>query len=178
MVAVVPDSQVLVGSRIRVLLDGAGSDVVGYAQGARCMDDYGLEPVQVLDQLEVLEYVPTHARHQINMNFLVLRTKSLQKANLAPVAGGRWSALDRNTDGSLNSAVVETGKGTPGALRALHSKTYAIEILDSLAANAPALVKYTRCYFNSQNVEVGANRIMATDATWYAVSREGLLSVT
>ena len=66
---------------------------IAFAQSARFRDDYGLEPVNVIGQLQTIEYVPMHARHEITISVLVLRGTSLSKLGLEPTGAGSFGLL-------------------------------------------------------------------------------------
>lgn len=80
-----------------------GDQVVAFAQSARFRDDYGLEAVQIIGQLQAIEYVPTHARHEITITMLVVRNTSLVKLGLEPGSAGSF--------GMMESAKTQIGSG-------------------------------------------------------------------
>lgn len=69
------------GNRIIVTLDGKQ---VGLLQSLRMNDDYGLEPASGIGDIHVIEYVPSMARHTINVNLMVLNKGALLAQGLAP----------------------------------------------------------------------------------------------
>jgi hypothetical protein len=69
------------GNRIIVTLDGKQ---VGLLQSLRMNDDYGLEPASGIGDIHVIEYVPSMARHVINVNLMVLKKGALLAAGLVP----------------------------------------------------------------------------------------------
>lgn len=75
------------GGRVVVELDGIA---IAFAQSARFRDDYGLEPVHIIGQLQTIEYVPMHARHEIQMAVLVVNKNSLSRMGLEPATAGSF----------------------------------------------------------------------------------------
>ena len=181
-------SQVLVGGKILVRMDGK---IVGFANSASCTDAYGLNAIHVLGQLHPVDYVPTDARHTINMNVLVMKSGSLIKANLEPTGAGSFGLLSTsasiagtkfdNTQQDLrSSAYYKTDEGIPGSLRVLHGKNFDIEIiapdLDSPATKQYVVVKYKNCYYNTGSVSFSANTITVHNCQFLALYREGFLT--
>lgn len=78
------------GGKVVIYMDGFP---IAFAQSARFRDDYGLEPVNVIGQLQTIEYVPMHARHEITISVLVLRNVSLSKLGLEPTGAGSFGLL-------------------------------------------------------------------------------------
>lgn len=69
------------GNRIIVTLNGKQ---VGLLQSLRMNDDYGLEPASGIGDIHVIEYVPSMARHNLNINAMVLNKGSLLAQGLVP----------------------------------------------------------------------------------------------
>jgi len=188
------NSRVLVGGKVLIKMDGR---TVGFANEADCTDNYGMQPIHILGQLQAIEYVPTVAQHSISMSVMVLRDTSLIDANLEPNGAGNFgflaaannpigSALS-NTAQNMGTATEEQLKssvkgntGPTGALRVLHGKTFDIEIsqqyMENNAPKSTALVTYKNCYFNSGTVRVGANAIVVHQCQFVALDRDGTLS--
>lgn len=183
---------VLVGGRILVKMDGK---VVGFANEATCSDSYGLQPVHVLGQLQPIDYVPTDARHQIDMQMMVIKGGSLIAANLEPSGAGNFGYLS-STDAALSvgglalaenlpggiaengPATIETGAGTAGALRVLHNKVFDIEIIAPKQGASGAdgvVIRYKHCFFNSGSVRFNANQITVHSCSFFALDKEGAL---
>lgn len=78
------------GGKVIIYMDGYP---IAFAQSARFRDDYGLEPVHVIGQLQTIEYVPMHARHEITISLLVIRNSSLAKLGLEPSSAGSFGLL-------------------------------------------------------------------------------------
>ena len=68
------------GNRIVVKIDGKE---VGLVQSVRMSDDFGPEPASGVGDIHVVEYVPTMARHSLNVSNMVLRTKNLRDQGIA-----------------------------------------------------------------------------------------------
>jgi hypothetical protein len=73
--------QVRSGNRIQVTLMGT---LVGALQSLRMNDDYGLEPASGIGDIHVIEYVPSMARHTINVNAMVLNKGALLALGIIP----------------------------------------------------------------------------------------------
>lgn len=142
------------GGKVLLRLD---NKVIAFAQSARFRDDYGLEPVQIIGQLQAIEYVPTHARHEITITMLVVRNTSLVALGLEPGSAGSFGLLESATDqvglgvvpaspGRIGiDGVAGSGQGTwdqsinnpdipaYGSMtwyRVLHQKVFDIEVVD------------------------------------------------
>jgi len=188
------NSRVLVGGKVLIKMDGR---TVGFANEADCTDNYGMQPIHVLGQLQAIEYVPTVAQHSISMSVMVLRDTSLIDANLEPNGAGNFGFLS-SAENTLGSSLANTSKnmgsateaqlkastkgstGPAGALRVLHGKTFDIQIVQQYMENnlpvSTPLVTYKNCYFNSGTVRVGANAIVVHQCQFVALDRDGNLS--
>lgn len=74
-------SQVFSGARSRFKIDGS---VVGFASGVSGSESVDLEPVDVLDLLEVREYVPVAYRATLSAQLFRLIGKSLKQQGVFP----------------------------------------------------------------------------------------------
>jgi len=188
------NSRVLVGGKVLIKMDGR---TVGFANEADCTDNYGMQPIHILGQLQAIEYVPTVAQHSISMSVMVLRDTSLIDANLEPNGAGNFGYL-ASAENTLGSALANTSKnmgnateaelrnnvkgntGSAGALRVLHGKTFDIEIVQQYmqdnSTKTSTLVTYKTCYFNSGTVRVGANAVVVHQCQFVALDRSGTLS--
>jgi hypothetical protein len=72
------------GNRVNLLLNGAN---IGFAQQARFADDYGLEPASGIGDIHVGEYVPSMARHTVNISYMVLIIGALNDQGIIPQNG-------------------------------------------------------------------------------------------
>ncbi len=152
------DTGVRTGGKVLLKMD---NKVIGFAQSARFRDDYGLEPVHIVGQLQTIEYVPMHARHEIQMSVLVVRNTSLAAMGLEPGSAGSFgliptadaaalgssgSILTANPSkkGTLNSwdkiladpNITTTDKAAP--YRVLAQKVFNIEVVDAQYTAAQA----------------------------------------
>ena len=71
--------RVVHGARAYIVLNGA---VVGYAQNATAGENYNMSPVDVLDSIEVEEFVPVAYTVTISMTRLKLAGESLKQIGL------------------------------------------------------------------------------------------------
>lgn len=186
------NSQVLVGGKVLLRID---NKIVGFANSATCSDDYGLEPVNVLGQLQAIDYVPTRAQHRIELDIMVLRNDSLIKANIIPAAAGNFGYLNKGNAladviGDVNSMPTDLpAVGAEGSLRVLHGIPVDIDILvpplpgqvTSTAGVAgttpqsyvPVVVTYKNCYYDSGSVQFQSNRVIGNRCVFYALDRRG-----
>lgn len=68
------------GNRIEVAFDGKK---IGLVQSVRMSDDYGPEPASGIGDIHVAEYVPTMARHSLNVSAMVLNRGAMLDAGIA-----------------------------------------------------------------------------------------------
>ena len=94
------DTGVRTGGKVLLKMD---DKVIGFAQSARFRDDYGLEPVHIVGQLQTIEYVPMHARHEIQMSVLVVRNTSLAAMGLEPGSAGSFGLIPDSVASQLGS---------------------------------------------------------------------------
>jgi hypothetical protein len=183
------NNKVLVGGKILIKMD---NQIIGFANEASCSDAYGLQPIHVLGQLSPIDYVPTDARHSINLTVMVMKDSSLAMANLEPTGAGNYGFLKQATIGSFDSVITDmsadTNVGTldtsnKGALRVLHGKSFSIEILSptwtsGAQATTVSVVRYDNCYFNGGSVRFNANQITVHQCEFVALYRRGWLMET
>jgi len=91
------------GGKVIIMLDDIP---LAFAQSARFRDDYGLEPVHIIGQLQTIEYVPMHARHEIQISTLVIRNTSLVSMGLEPATAGSFGHFDGNAGKALGAGIV------------------------------------------------------------------------
>lgn len=137
------------GNYIKVLLAG---QEVGLIQSVRANDDYGHEPASGVGDIHAQEYVPTIARHQIQVSTMVLFKNNLRRLGVSEING----------DEVLKGNVFEI-------------------VVMSKDSNSPAgaggeLRKYEDCSYVSGDLEVTKHAIVASNAQFYArdVSGSGL----
>jgi hypothetical protein len=68
------------GNRIVIMFDGKQ---IGLVQSVRGNDDYGPEPASGIGDIHVQEYVPTMARHQLQVQAMVLNVGAMLDAGIA-----------------------------------------------------------------------------------------------
>ena len=56
---------------------------VGLVQSVRMNDDYGPEPASGIGDIHVTEYVPTMARHSLNVQTMILSKKSMRALGIS-----------------------------------------------------------------------------------------------
>ena len=126
----------------RVIMDG---QEVGMLQNVRPSDDYSPEPASGIGDIHVQEYVPTMARHTINVSKVALRKTSLYKMGLVPE----------------NGEVV------------LKGQVFDIEVLDK--ATGEVVRKYLNCSYASGDIEVTKHAIVSYNAVFNALDVVGKL---
>lgn len=129
------------GNRVVVVLDGKQ---VGLIQSVRMNDDYGPDAASGIGDIHVQEYVPTQARHSLNVSAMMLNRGALFEAGIAM----------ENGDAVLKGIVFdfETYDKDTGAL----------------------LRKYTGCSYASGDVEISKHAILMQSAVFNALDVSGL----
>lgn len=74
------NSNVRSGNTIAVLFDGKQ---VGLLQSVSASDDYSPEPASGIGDIHAIEYVPTMARHSLNVSTMMLKKGALMEAGIA-----------------------------------------------------------------------------------------------
>lgn len=103
------------GNRIIVKFDG---QTVGLVQSVSMADDYGLEPASGIGDMHAQEYVPSQARHTVNVSNMVLKSNNMRLLGITP----------ENADAVLAGVVfdiVTQDKDTGKALRTYKDCSYA-----------------------------------------------------
>ena len=72
------------GNRIVVMFDGKQ---LGLIQSVRMNDDYSPEPASGIGDIHVQEYVPTMARHSLQVQSMVLNKGTLREAGITAENG-------------------------------------------------------------------------------------------
>lgn len=124
------------GNRIIVKLDG---EQVGLIQSVRMNDDYAPEPASGIGDIHVQEYVPTMARHSLNVSNMVLKTDNLRTKGLTP----------ENADAMLQGLVFD------------------IEVYDK--DTSKLVRKYIGCSYASGDLEVSKHTIVMSNAMFNAL---------
>lgn len=128
------------GNRIVATFDGKK---IGLIQNVRMSDDYAPDPASGIGDIHVQEYVPTVARHNLNVTAMVLNRGAMLEAGLIP----------ENGDGALLGLVFD------------------IEIFDKNTRDL--LRKYTGCSYASGDFEVSKHTIVMQSATFNALDVHG-----
>lgn len=190
-------TKVLSGGKVLIKMDGR---VVGFANSMSCSDSYNLQPIHVIGQLEPLEFVPTAATHQIQMQTIMMRNDSLVRHNLEPMTVGGYGFLNNNGDnigqvtGSIGSYKL-IGAGTNnentanyeklkssvqqksgGQLSVIDGKTFTIAVTD--AETQKNIVEYLSCYCTGGSFTVGQNSIIGHSVQFVALDRRGQLDAS
>lgn len=108
------------GNRVVIIMDGKQ---VGLIQNVSANDDYGPEPASGVGDIHAQEYVPTMARHSLNVSTMLLRRGALLEAGIAV----------ENGDGALKGLVFDFEiyeKDTGTLLRKYLGCSYASGSLD------------------------------------------------
>lgn len=103
------------GNKIVVSFDG---HQIGLCQSVDMRDDYSPEPASGIGDIHVQEYVPTMARHTLNVEEMVLRTGGLRALGIST----------ENGDGMLRGMVfdiVVMSKNGDGVIRTYKDCSYA-----------------------------------------------------
>lgn len=128
------------GNRCVVLLDGKQ---VGLLQSVRMNDDYGPEPASGIGDIHAQEYVPTMARHNLNVTNMVLNVGALRDAGVA----------------ALNGNDILSGK------------VFDIEVFSK--DDGTSLRKYMGCSYASGDMEVSKHAIVMASAVFNALDVTG-----
>lgn len=94
------------GNRVVVMFDGKQIGLIG---SVRMNDDYGPEPASGIGDIHVQEYVPTMARHNLQVEAMVLNKGAMLDAGIAMENGDAvlqglvfdFEAFDKDTNASL-----------------------------------------------------------------------------
>jgi hypothetical protein len=128
------------GNRIVVLF---GGDQVGLIQNVSMSDDYSPEPASGIGDIHVQEYVPTMARHSLNVSSMLLKKGALMEAG----------------------AAVENGEG------ALLGLVFDFEVYSK--DDGTLLRKYTGCSYASGSMEVSKHAIIMQSGMFNALDVVG-----
>lgn len=128
------------GNRIAVVFDGKQ---IGLIQSVSMNDDYAPEPASGIGDIHVTEYVPTMARHSLNVSAMVLNKGSMREAGIAM----------ENGDAVLQGLVFD------------------IEVLSK--DDGSLLRKYTGVSYASGSMEVQKHAIVMANGTFNALDVTG-----
>lgn len=128
------------GNRIVVLFGGTQ---VGLLQNVSASDDYSPEPASGIGDIHVQEYVPTMARHSLNVSSMLLKKGALLEAG----------------------AAVENGEG------ALKGLVFDFEVYSK--DDGALLRKYIGCSYASGSLEVSKHAIVMQSGMFNALDVTG-----
>jgi len=128
-------------NRIVVKMDGI---TVGAIQSMRSSDDYSPDAASGVGDIHAFEYVPTMARHTINISTMVLRKANLRTLGLIP----------ENGDAMLKAAVFD--------------------ILEQDKDTGEILRKHIGCSYASGDVDVQKHQIVTSNAVFNALDVAGV----
>jgi hypothetical protein len=129
------------GNRAVVYFDG---QKVGLIQNIRMSDDYAPDPASGIGDIHVQEFVPTMARHGLNVTAMVLIRGALSQAG---------AVIPENGDDVLQGLVFD------------------IEVVDK--STNDMIKKYMGCSFASGDIEVTKHAIVMQSATFNALNTMG-----
>ena len=128
------------GNRIAVLFDGKE---VGLLQSVSASDDYSPEPASGIGDIHAQEYVPTMARHSLNVSTMLLKKGALMEADIAM----------ENGDAMLQGLVFDFE---------IYSKD-----------DGTLLRKYTGCSYASGSLEVNKHAIIMQSGMFNCLNVSG-----
>jgi hypothetical protein len=128
------------GNRVIVTYDGSQ---VGACQSVSMNDDLSPEPVSGIGDIHALEYVPTMARHTVNVEEMILDSATLRSLG----------AAIQNGDAALQGMVFD--------------------ILVMSKDDGSLLRKYSGCSYASGSVEVRKHAIVTGHAVFNALDVSG-----
>lgn len=117
---------------------------VGLVQSVRMNDSYALEAASGIGDIHVVEHVPTKANHSLSVSTMVLFKKNLAQVGIVP----------ENGDAALQGLVFD--------------------IVSYSRDTGQVLRKYTKCSYDSGDVDVSAHRIVTRSAQLKAIDVTGL----
>lgn len=129
------------GNRIIVTFDGKQ---IGLVQSVRMADDYSPEPASGIGDIHVTEYVPTMARHTLNVSAMMLNRGAMFEAGIAM----------ENGDAMLQGLVFD------------------IEVYDK--DTGAQLRKYVGCSYASGDMDVSKHAIVMQSAMFNALDVTGV----
>ena len=129
------------GNRIIVTFDGKQ---IGLVQSVRMADDYSPEPASGIGDIHVTEYVPTMARHTLNVSAMMLNRGAMFEAGIAM----------ENGDAVLQGLVFD------------------IEVYDK--DTGAQLRKYVGCSYASGDMDVSKHAILMQSAMFNALDVTGV----
>lgn len=128
------------GNRIVVVFDGKQ---IGLVQSVRMGDDYSPEPASGIGDIHVQEYVPTMARHNLQVQTMLLKRGAMREAGITT----------ENGDGALQGLVFD------------------IEVYSK--DDGSLLRKYIGCSYASGDLDVSKHSIVMASAQFLALDVQG-----
>jgi hypothetical protein len=129
------------GNRVQVEFDGIK---IGLIQSVRMADDYSPEPASGIGDIHVQEYVPTMARHTLNVSSMVLKLDNLRKAQI----------FEENGDGVLRGRVFDF-------------------VVYDKDTNRP-IRRYLKCSYASGEVDVQKHAIVMSSGVFMCLDVKGI----
>lgn len=129
------------GNRMVIVFDGK---MIGLLQSVDMSDDYAPEPASGIGDIHVQEYVPTMARHTLNVSAMMLNRGAMLQAGIAM----------ENGDAVLQGLVfdIEVYSKDDGAL----------------------LRKYVGCSYASGNIQISKHAIVVQSGVFNALDVSGV----
>jgi len=102
--------RLLTGARARFSIDGVK---IGYARNVAITESVEYEPVEVLDNIEVEEYVPTRYRVTFSASMFKIIGETLKSLNMFPSVGGNTEEHLENilVTGDMTATLEDTKTG-------------------------------------------------------------------
>lgn len=132
--------QVQSGNQVVVVYDGKQ---IGAMQSVRMSDDYGLEPVYGIGDIDPIENVPTAARYNLSCQNVILRKGAMRAAGLVP----------------------ENGQA------ALQGLVFDIEVYDK--STGDLIRKHTGASYSSGDIDFSRNAIVMASAQFMCLNASG-----
>ena len=155
------NAQARSGNRIKVMI--AGQDV-GAIQSVRASDEYSPEPVSGIGDIHVIEYVPTMARHNLQVSTMVLSRNSLSSLGIT---------LENGADAlrGVTFDIVFQGEGSPPGSS---GASFGSDVNTGIETRSfAALRTYSGCSIASCDIEVQKHAIVVSNATINALDVKG-----
>lgn len=127
-------------NRVDVVIDGKR---VGAVQSVRFSEDYGVEQVYGIGDIEPVESVPTAARYSLSVSNVVLRKASLRSLGIVPEDGAA----------------------------ALQGRVISFEQYDK--ETGELLRAFRGCTYSSGDVDISKNAILMSSASFVALTVSG-----
>lgn len=128
------------GNRIVITFNGIQ---IGMIQSVRSNDDYAPEPASGIGDIHVQEYVPTMARHSLNVSRMVLENDKLREVGI----------FAENGDAVLQG--------------------YVFDIVSYDKETGTELRKYTGCSYASGDLDISKHAIVMGSGTFNALNVTG-----